>query len=113
MFATGAVVNVATGLAAGTAATGTGAPAGNCRENATSIRFITLGAAAKSDDRIIRQSIQLALPKIAGKDCKQCGPKLDEAIAAGEGKTTLGDLNYETTVLRSFWGEAPAEAVAP
>jgi hypothetical protein len=73
----------------------------------------TLLAAAKSDDRIIRQSIQLALPKIAGKECKQCGAKLDEAIAAGEGKTTLGDLNYETTVLRSFWGDAPAEAAAP
>ncbi|MBK9032632.1 MAG: HEAT repeat domain-containing protein [Myxococcales bacterium] len=64
--------------------------------------------AAKSTDRIIRQSVQLALPKIAGKDCKDCGAKLDEAIAAGEGKTTLGDLNYETTVLRSYWGEAPS-----
>ncbi len=68
----------------------------------------------KSDDRIIRQSIQLALPKIAGKQCKQCGAKLDAAIAAGEGKTTLGDLNYETTVLRSYWGLAPeAGAAAP
>lgn len=66
--------------------------------------------AVKSTDRIVRQSVQLALPKIAGKDCKDCGAKLDEAIAAGEGKTTLGDLNYETTVVRSFWGEAPAAA---
>lgn len=80
--------------------------------SAASSQTDALLTAAKSDDRIVRQSIQLALPKIAGKDCKQCGPKLDEAIAAGEGKTTLGDLNYETTVLRSFWGEAPAEAAA-
>lgn len=71
-------------------------------------------AAAKSDDRLVRQSILLALPKIAGKDCKECGAKLDAAIAAGEGKTTLGDLNYETTVLRSYFGgDAPAEAPAP
>ncbi|MEZ4402623.1 MAG: HEAT repeat domain-containing protein [Kofleriaceae bacterium] len=69
--------------------------------------------AIKSDDRIVRQSISLALPKIAGKDCTQCGPKLDAAIAAGEGKTTLGDLNYETQVLRSYWGDAPGDGAAP
>lgn len=70
--------------------------------------------AAKSDDRLIRQSVLLALPKIAGKSCKDCGAKLDAAIAAGEGKTTLGDLNYETQVLRSYFsgdaGDAPVEA---
>lgn len=69
--------------------------------------------AVKSDDRIIRQSILLALPKVAGKACKDCGPKLDVAIRAGEGKTTLGDLNFETQVLRSYFAgdatDAPAE----
>lgn len=59
--------------------------------------------AAKSTDRLIRQSVLLALPKIAGKSCKECGAKLDEAIASGQGKTTLGDLNYETQVLRSYF----------
>ena len=74
----------------------------------------TLLEAVKSDDRIIRQSILLALPKVAGKDCKECGAKLDAAIKAGEGKTTLGELNFETQVLRSYFGgeatDAPAEA---
>ena len=70
--------------------------------------------AVKSDDRIIRQSILLALPKVAGKTCKDCGAKLDAAIKAGEGKTTLGDLNFETQVLRSYFGgESTDDAAAP
>jgi HEAT repeat protein len=68
--------------------------------------------AAKNEDRLIRQSVNLALPKVAGKDCKDCGAKLDEAIAAGEGNTKLKDLVYETTVLRSYWGDGALE-VAP
>jgi HEAT repeats/PBS lyase HEAT-like repeat len=69
--------------------------------------------AAKSTDRIVRQSVMLALPKIAGKSCKDCGVKLDAAIAAGENKTTLGNLNYETEVLRSYWGDKAVEAPTP
>lgn len=60
----------------------------------------TLLDAAKSDNRLIRQSILLALPKIAPKGCPNCESKLEAAIKAGEGKTTLGDLNLETTMLR-------------
>ena len=56
----------------------------------------TLLDAAKSDDRLVRQSILLALPKIAKVPCQTCERKLDDAIKAGEGKTTLGDLNLET-----------------
>ena len=69
-------------------------------------------AGAKDEDRLVRQSVNLALPKVAGKDCKDCGAKLDAAIRAGESNTKLKDLIYETTVLRSYWGEAP-EAAAP
>ncbi len=70
--------------------------------------------AVKSDDRIIRQSILLTLPKVAGKSCKECGAKLDAAIKAGEGKTTLGDLNFETQVLRSYFaGDAEPAPEAP
>jgi hypothetical protein len=29
--------------------------------------------------------------------------KLDEAIKAGEGKTSLGDLNLETVILRNYF----------
>lgn len=64
---------------------------------------------AKSEDRLIRQSVNLALPKVAGKDCKECGAKLDAVIKAGEGNTKLRDLVYETTVLRSFWGDSAIE----
>jgi hypothetical protein len=62
--------------------------------------------AAKSDNRLIRQSILLALPKIAKVPCNNCEAKLDAAIKAGEGKTTLGDLNLETTMLRNYFAWA-------
>jgi len=61
---------------------------------------------AKSDDRLIRQSILLALPKIAKVPCDNCEKKLDAAIKAGEGKSTLGDLNLETTMLRNYFAWA-------
>jgi hypothetical protein len=61
---------------------------------------------AKSDDRLIRQSILLALPKIAAVPCANCEKKLQEAIKAGEGKTTLGDLNLETTMMKNYFGWA-------
>lgn len=64
----------------------------------------------KSDDRLVRQSILLALPKVAGKDCKECGAKLDAAIKAAEGKDALRELNFETQVLRSYFGGETAEA---
>lgn len=72
----------------------------------------------RSDDRLVRQSILLALPKVAGKDCKPCGPELDAAIKSGEGKDSLRELNFETQVLRSYFGgegaaEAPPAAEAP
>ena len=79
----------------------------------------TLLDAAKSDVRLIRQSVLLALPKIAKIPCTNCEAKLDAAIRAGEGKTTLGDLNLETTMLRNYFSwaggktptaEKPAEA---
>ncbi len=81
----------------------------------------TLLDAAKSDVRLIRQSVLLALPKIAKIPCANCESKLDAAIRAGEGKTTLGDLNLETTMLRNYFSwaggktpssDAPAEKPA-
>lgn len=61
---------------------------------------------AKSDNRLIRQSILLALPKIAAVPCQNCEAKLDAAIKAGEGKTTIGQLNFETTMLRNYFSWA-------
>ncbi|MGE5187276.1 MAG: hypothetical protein ACM31C_34750 [Acidobacteriota bacterium] len=59
--------------------------------------------AVAGDDRLIRQSILLALPKIAKLPCDDCIAKLDAAIAAGEGKVTLADLQLETQLLRNFF----------
>jgi hypothetical protein len=61
---------------------------------------------AKSDNRLIRQSILLALPKIAQIPCADCEVKLQAAIKAGEGKTTLGDLNLETTMMKNYFSWA-------
>jgi hypothetical protein len=61
---------------------------------------------AKSDNRLIRQSILLALPKIAAVPCASCEAKLQAALRAGEGKTTLGDLNLETTMMKNYFGWA-------
>jgi hypothetical protein len=72
---------------------------------------------AKSDNRLIRQSILLALPKIAAVPCQNCETKLDAAIRAGEGKTTIGQLNFETTMLRNYFswagGKSPQKSEAP
>ncbi len=69
---------------------------------------------AKSDNRLIRQSILLALPKIAAVPCNTCEAKLDAAIKAGEGKTTIGQLNFETTMLRNYFswagGKTPSKS---
>ena len=67
----------------------------------------------KSKDRLIRQSVLLALPKIADKGCQECAKKLDEAIRAAQGDTTLADLNVETEVLRSYFSGAAGEAEKP
>ncbi len=81
----------------------------------------TLLDASKSDVRLIRQSVLLALPKIQGSPCAACVIKLEAAIKAGEGKTTIGDLNLETTMLRNYYAggkssgpaaEAPAAPAA-
>jgi hypothetical protein len=66
----------------------------------------TLLAHAKAEDRITRQSINLALPKIAPKPCPDCEAKLDDAIKAGQGKSELADLNTETAVLRDYFAWA-------
>jgi hypothetical protein len=66
-----------------------------------------------SDDRLVRQSILLTLPKVAERDCKPCGEKLDAAIKAGQGKDALRELNFETQVLRSYFAGDVTEAEAP
>ena len=59
-----------------------------------------------TDQRTIRQSILLALPKIAKLPCAECVEKLDLAIRANEGKSALADLVAETVMLRNYFGWA-------
>jgi hypothetical protein len=66
----------------------------------------TLLDAAASDVRSIRQSVLLALPRIAKLPCTRCEAKLDAAVRAGEGKPTLADLNLETTMMRTYFSWA-------
>jgi hypothetical protein len=70
---------------------------------------------AKSDNRLVRQSILLALPKIAKIPCNVCESKLEAAYKAGEGKTTLGDLQLETQMLRNYfsWAGGKTPSAAP
>ncbi|MCE9572796.1 MAG: HEAT repeat domain-containing protein [Deltaproteobacteria bacterium] len=63
-------------------------------------------AKAASEDRIVRQSVLLALPKIAKVPCPDCETKLDEAIKKSAGKSELAQLNVETTVLRNYFAWA-------
>ena len=86
------------------------------RGKAASALTDTLLDSAKSDNRLIRQSVLLALPKIAALPCANCEAKLQDALRAGEGKTTLGDLNLETTMMKNYFawagGKTPSSAPA-
>lgn len=89
---------------------------GKAGQSATGLTNKLLDA-AKSDDRLIRQSVLLALPKIAKVPCPECEAKLDAAVQAGQGKTTITDLVLETTMLRNYFawagGNTPHKKAAP
>ncbi len=57
-------------------------------------------------DRLVRQSVLLALPRIAKLPCDECEKKLGDVIAAGQGKAELNELNYETTLVKYYFGWA-------
>lgn len=78
---------------------------GKMGQGATAQTDLVLDA-AKSEDRLIRQSALLALPKIAARPCANCEAKLEEAVKAGQGKSTLAQLNIETQVLASYFAWA-------
>jgi hypothetical protein len=72
--------------------------------------------AAGSEVRLIRQSILLALPKIAALPCASCEAALDAVIRAGEGKTALANLDLETAIVRNYFswaGGKPAAGPGP
>jgi len=60
----------------------------------------------KDTDRLVRQSILLALPRIAPLPCDDCKAKLDEAVQAGQAKQELSELTYETQLMAAFYAWA-------
>ncbi len=68
---------------------------------------------AKAKERLIRQSILLALPKIAKIPCASCEAKLDEVIKSGTGDPALNELNTETTMMRNYFGWAGGKTPTP
>jgi hypothetical protein len=57
-------------------------------------------------DRLIRQSILLAVPRIAPLPCPDCKTKLEAAVAKGAGKQELNELTYETQLLVNYYSWA-------
>lgn len=83
------------------------------RGNKAASQSAALLDAVKSDDRITRQSILLALPKVVKLPCDNCEDKLDEAIKAGSGKSTMVELNVETEMLRNYFSWAGGRTPTP
>ena len=83
------------------------------RGKAAAAQIPVLLDGVKSKDRQVRQSVLLALPKIAEKSDKTVVAALDAAIKAAQGDTTLADLNAETEVLRSYFSGAAGDAEKP
>jgi hypothetical protein len=61
---------------------------------------------AISTDRLIRQSILLAVPRIAAVPCAECKTKLEASVAKGAGKQELSDLTYQTQLLVNYYSWA-------
>ncbi len=55
------------------------------------------------EDRLIRQAIMLALPRIAKLPCVECKTELEKLAKAGQGKAELNALNYETQLAISYF----------
>jgi len=55
------------------------------------------------EDRLIRQAIMLALPRIAKVPCDECKTQLEKLAKAGQGKAELNSLNYETQLAISYF----------
>lgn len=55
------------------------------------------------EDRLIRQAIMLALPRIAKLPCDSCKVELEKLKKAGQGKAELNALNYETDLVISYF----------
>ncbi|MBI4510793.1 MAG: HEAT repeat domain-containing protein [Deltaproteobacteria bacterium] len=61
---------------------------------------------AESSERIVREGIHLALPRIAPIPCKPCAERLEEVMKKQESQTTLDALNYATRLVYNYFAWA-------
>jgi hypothetical protein len=54
-------------------------------------------------DRIIRDGVLLALPKVAKQPCDACATRLNEIIEAQKGQTTLDYLTADTRIVLNYF----------
>jgi hypothetical protein len=58
---------------------------------------------ADTSERILRDGINLALPRIAPKPCKQCSDRLGQVIDSQASQTTLDALNDDTKIIYNYF----------
>ena len=56
-----------------------------------------------SSERILRDGINLALPRIAPKPCKQCIDRLGQVIESQSGQSTLDELTNDTKIIYNYF----------
>jgi HEAT repeat protein len=56
-----------------------------------------------SSERIVREGILLALPRIAPLPCKTCATRMDEVMSSQSSQTTLDLLNTETRIIYHYF----------
>lgn len=66
-------------------------------------------------DRIIRDGVLLALPRVATQPCDACATRLHEVIESQKGQTTLDYLTADTRIVLNYFlaGGAKVTAAAP
>jgi hypothetical protein len=59
--------------------------------------------ALDEQDRIVRQSVLLALRRIAPVPCTECEQRLSAVVEAEAGQTAMADLRLETEIVRNYF----------
>lgn len=72
------------------------------RKRKATTKLDALLDALASEDRVIREAILLALPRLAPTSCAACITKLDAALEAGKSKPYLAPLQVETQIVRNY-----------
>jgi hypothetical protein len=71
------------------------------KRNASAKLEVVLAALA-SENRLVREALLNALPRLAPTPCPACVTSLDAAIAAGSSKSYLAQVQIETQIMRNY-----------